>query len=201
MYTIMMLNDKSLITTSKTTLYQREELVDKIQFLFPQNYGDLKLSEFTATLKYVDQGNEVHTETLKPDETFYKNMLRFVLPIDTELNRFAGDIKMRVTLSKNDIDAENKYTLYTGETTISILPISNYFQFIPNESIQNINKKILELDEKIKAQEDFGKKLDSTKADDLSYENNKLSLLAKGKKVGGAVEIEQLKVIEFGNKN
>ena len=196
-----MLNDKSLITTSKTTLYQREELVDKIQFLFPQNYGDLKLSEFTATLKFVDQGNEVHTETLKLDETFYKNMLRFVLPIDTELNRFAGDIKMRVTLSKNDIDAENKYTLYTGETTISILPISNYFQFIPNESIQNINKKILELDEKIKAQEDFGNKLDSTKADDLSYENNKLSLLAKGKKVGSEVEIEQLELVEFGNKN
>lgn len=200
MYTIMMLNDKSLVVTSKTTLYQREKLADKIQFLFPQNYGDLNLSEFTATLKYVDQGNEVHTETLKPDEKPYKNMLRFVLPINTELNRFAGDVIMRITLSKTDID-ENEYILYTGETTISISPISDYFQYVPNESIEILNQKIIELDERIKTQEELGNKLDSSKADDLSYENNKLSLLAKGKKVGNEVEIDQLEVVEFGNKN
>ena len=87
-----MSTDKSLVTTVKTTLYQREKLADKIQFLFPQNYGDLKLSEFTATLKYLDYGNEAHAETLIPDEELYKDMIRFVLPIDTDLNRFAGDI-------------------------------------------------------------------------------------------------------------
>ena len=90
LYTIIMSTDKSLITTVKTTLYQREKLADKIQFLFPQNYGDLKLSEFTATLKYLDHGNEAHAETLIPDEELYKDMIRFVLPIDTDLNRFAN---------------------------------------------------------------------------------------------------------------
>ena len=192
----MMLNDKRLVVTSKATLYQREKLADKIQFLFPQNYGDLKLSEFTATLKYVDQGNEVHTETLILDENLYKNMLRFILPVNTELNRFAGNVTMRIVLSKTDI-AENEYTLYTGETIITISPISDYFQYLPNESIEILNRKIIELDERIKTQEELGNRLDSTKADDLSYKNNKLSLLAKGKKIGNEVEIDQLEIVEF----
>lgn len=48
-------DDKSLTATVVTTLYQREKLADKIQILIPQKYGDLKLVEFTALLKYVDQ--------------------------------------------------------------------------------------------------------------------------------------------------
>ena len=43
MYTIVMGQDKSLITTVKETIYRREKLVDKIQFLIPQKYNDINL--------------------------------------------------------------------------------------------------------------------------------------------------------------
>lgn len=36
MYTIIMNNDKQLIGSKKTTLYQREKLADQIRFLIPQ---------------------------------------------------------------------------------------------------------------------------------------------------------------------
>ena len=60
MYTIVMRDDKSLRVTQKTTLYQREKLVDKIEILIPQQYEEMDLSEFTAILKYLDQGNVAH---------------------------------------------------------------------------------------------------------------------------------------------
>ena len=196
-----MSTDKSLVTTVKTTLYQREKLADEIQFLFPQNYGNLNLSEFTATLKYLDQGNEAHAEILIPDEELYKDMIRFVLPVDTNLNRFAGDITIRITLTKVDMDNKKNYILHTGETNISISPLSDYFQFVSDKSLEIIDQKIIELDTRIKAQEQISDSFDLTKADDLSYENNRLSLLAKGKKIGKEVELnaEQGEVVEFSD--
>ena len=86
MYTILMNSDKSLVCTSRTTLYQRDKLVDKLQILIPQTYEDINLSDFTAVLKYIDQGNEVHSEILIKDEEVYKeSYLRYTLPIDTNL--------------------------------------------------------------------------------------------------------------------
>ena len=64
MYTIIMENDKSLRKGSVCTIYQREKLVDNIQFLLPLTYGKFDLSTFTVVLKYVDQGNIAHTEVL-----------------------------------------------------------------------------------------------------------------------------------------
>lgn len=46
--------DKSLTSSIKTTLYQREKLTNKIQFLFPQYYENLSLDECTETLKYLE---------------------------------------------------------------------------------------------------------------------------------------------------
>ena len=64
-YTIIMDKHKQLVTTVGQTIYQRENLVDKIQFLFPQKYENFNLSEFTAILKYVDQANVPHSENLQ----------------------------------------------------------------------------------------------------------------------------------------
>lgn len=66
--------DKSLTSSIKTTLYQREKLANKIQFLFPQYYEDLSLDECTATLKYLDTGNEPHSEILVKDDELYKDI-------------------------------------------------------------------------------------------------------------------------------
>ena len=62
LYTIVMNKNKELVTTVKTTLYQREKLIDKIQFLIPEMYNKLSLSDFTVILKYVDQANVPHAE-------------------------------------------------------------------------------------------------------------------------------------------
>ena len=108
MYTIVMRDDKSLRITEKATLYQREKSIDKIQFLIPKTYEGTDISGFTATLKYVDQGNVAHMEilTLTEDEE-YPEYSKYILPVDTNMNQFSGDIKLRITLSKIDLDRLN----------------------------------------------------------------------------------------------
>ena len=112
LYTIIMNKQKELIVTEKTYLYQRENLADKIQFLIPPEYNDLSLTDFTAVLKYVDQGNVAHAETLTKDDELYKGKIRYTLPIDTSLTRFAGDISIRITFSKVDMDTKKQYVLH-----------------------------------------------------------------------------------------
>lgn len=126
MYTILMNSDKSLSKTVVKTLFQGEKLVDKFRFLIPQNYNDLKLSDFTTTLKYIDQGNTVHSEKLTLSEELYQNrMLCFYLPVDSELTKFAGNITIHLVLNKG-----NQYILHSGEATITIDAVSPYYQHL-----------------------------------------------------------------------
>ena len=52
MYTIMMNPDKHLTKTVITTLYQNENLADKLKFIIPRVYEELNLSDFQCSLVY-----------------------------------------------------------------------------------------------------------------------------------------------------
>lgn len=206
MYTIVMGQDKSLITTVKETIYRREKLVDKIQFLIPQKYNDINLSDFTAILKYLDQTDTAHSEILVKDDELYKNHLRFTLPIDTNITKYDGDIHIRITLSKIDAEAQKQYVLHTGETTISVLPLSDYYAFVNDESLEFVDQIVGKLESKIDAVEKIAETYDKEKADNLSYEDNKLQLTSNGEKIGNAVVItsgggttpsDEFEVVEF----
>ena len=206
MYTIVMGQDKSLITTVKETIYRREKLVDKIQFLIPQKYNDINLSDFTVVLKYCDQVNIAHSEFLSKDDVLYKNHLRFFLPIDTNITKYDGDIKIRLTLSKVDAESKKQYVLHTGETVITVLPLSDYYAFVNDESLEFVDQIVGNLEAKIDEVEKIAAIYDKEKADDLSYEDNKLQLTSNGEKIGKAIVItsgggatpsEEFEVVEF----
>ena len=181
--------NKELITTVKTTLYQREKLVDKIQFLIPETYNDSTLSDFTAILKYVDQANVPHAEILIKDEELYKNKLRYTLPVDTNLTRFTGDVSVRLTFSKTDSETKTQYVLHTGEAIISISPLSDFYNFVPDESLEFVDQLVGQLNAKLEATDKIAESYDKSKADDLSYEGNKLQLVSNGEKIGKSVTI------------
>lgn len=195
MYTILMNSDKSLVCTIKTTLYQRDKLVDKLQILIPQTYEDINLSDFTAVLKYVDQGNEVHSEILIQDEELYKeSYLRYTLPVDTNLTRFAGDIKVCLTLNKVDMEEMKEYSLNTGETTITIAPLSDYYKFVSDKSLSVIDQKVNELNVKLEAIDKMAATYDETKADNikLDEETSEIYLTAHDKQIGNKITINDL---------
>lgn len=189
MYIVVMQKDKSLLATVTTTLYQHENLVDKVFFLFPQNYNGLELSECTAVIKYLDQGNVPHTEVLQKSEELYKDHLQYFLPIDSSLTKFAGDVKVRITFSKTDVAENKQYVLNTGEITISIAPLSDYYAFVPDESLEIVDQLIGKLDAKIAATEAIAEIYDKKKADNITYDENKLQLTSNGEKIGNAITI------------
>lgn len=190
-----MQSDKSLICTVKTVLYQRDKLVDKLQILIPQMYEDIDLSDFTTVLKYVDQGNEAHSEILTKDEELYKeSYLRYTLPVDTDLTRFAGDIKICLTLNKVDMDEMKEYSLNTGETTITISPLSDYYNFVSDESLSVIDQKVNELNVKLEAIDKMATTYNEEKADNikLDKETSELYLTANDKQIGDKISIDDL---------
>ncbi len=191
MYTILMLDDKSLCKSVQTTLYQREKLVDKIQFLFPATYEDINLTECDVVLKYVTPDNTTHSEYLIKDEELYKDdYLRCVMNVDTGITKFAGDIILRISFI--NIDSENGVTeevLHTGETTITITPLIDYFEKVGDEALEVLDQRILELKAMIEATTIAVESIDKNKADNIVLEDKTLSLTASGNKIGDSVKI------------
>lgn len=202
MYTIVMRDDKSLRITEKATLYQREKSIDKIQFLIPKTYEGTDISGFTATLKYVDQGNVAHMEvlTLTEDEE-YPEYSKYILPVDTNMNQFSGDIKLRITLSKIDLDSRTQYVLHTGEVIITILPLEDYYAFVTDESLEKIDQIIGAIDTKIEALKKIAEIYDEEKADNIvRQKDGKIQLTSNGVLIGNSVSIngiDGLDLVEF----
>lgn len=183
-------DDKSLTATVVTTLYQREKLADKIQILIPPNYGELDLSEFTATLKYVDQANVPHAEILPKDKDLYKEHIRYVLPVDTNLTQYAGDIAIRITLQKNDMEVRKTYVVHTGELIINISPLKDYYAFVPDESLEFVDQIVSNLQNKIEALDKVADAYDKTKADNIKIENgNEIQLLSNKIPIGDKIVV------------
>ena len=200
MYTIVMRDDKSLRVTKKTTLYQREKLVDKIEILIPQQYEEMDLSEFTAILKYLDQGNVAHAEILTIDKELYNGYLRCVFPVDTKLNQFAGDITIRITLTKTDLESKTQYVLHTGETVITILPLEDYYAFISDGLLEYIDQVVGNIDAKIEAINKISVIYDETKADNIVKNNDgEIQLTSNGLPIGDSIAVDEaeLEVVEF----
>lgn len=183
-------DDKSLTATVVTTLYQREKLADKIQILIHPNYGELDLNEFTATLKYVDQANVPHAEILKKDAELYKEHIRYVLPVDTELTQYAGDITIRLTFTKTDMEVKKVFVVHTGELVIKISPLKDYYSFVPDESLEFVDQIVSDLQNKISALYKIADIYDKTKADNIQIKNGKtLQLLSNHIPIGDEVTV------------
>ena len=201
MYTILMNNDKSLIASVRTTIYQRENLVDKIQFLCPQKYDDVNLADYVAVLKYVDQGNELHFEVLAKDSELYKNRLRYILPVDTKLTRFAGNVSVRI-LFVQDISYNSLLNpvLKTGDNIITITKDETII-YSPD-----VAASVSVLQNRVTSNEKSIDELKSGKADNISYDNksNQLSLKS-GDIVLGTATLEDceegIPIVDIGSGN
>ena len=204
MYTILMDKHKQLVKTVETKLYQREKLTEKLQFLFPKIYNDIDLSEFTIILKFIDQQGVSHAEILSPDDALYKGKIRCTMPIDSGLTKFSGDISIRITFEKIDVENQTQYVLHTGETTITISPLKDYYCFVPDKSLEFVDQLVGNLEAKIEATEKIADIYDKSKADNISYSNNNLQLTANGEKIGDSITLsdetaiaESFNVVEF----
>ena len=194
MITVLMQSDKTLVISEPGKIYQREKLVDKIRFLVPAVYDvngvGMDLTQFTTTLEYVDQANVVQTEALTASEDLYKEkFIEYTLPFDTNVSRYAGDIELRLSLVHFDADTGYNYVLHTGHTKITVSPLSDWYKFVSDESLDAIDQKMSELDSKLTALDEMAGTYAANQVDDLKLTNSLLQVSSKGTPLGNGVTI------------
>lgn len=212
MYTILMRDDKTLVATSKAQIFQRETMIDNLQFLLPQEYDGKDLSDATVVLKYYDPANIAHMEILTKDEDLYKDKyLRYVLPIDTKITKYAGDVVLHLTVVRMSAEGDlHEEILHTYDITLTVSPMRDLFEYVGDELLEKIDQKIVDMAAKIKAVHKIAATIDQQidaldkqieelnqvaeeictgKGDDLIVEGSKLKLSADGEAIGEGVDI------------
>ena len=198
MYTILINDDNTLTTSVRERIMQRSKLVDSLHFLCPQTYKELDMDDFTVTLEYIlPVSREYKTEELVKSDELYKEMLEYKLQFDTDLTKEAGEIEVKLTFSKVDLDEDGnniQYVRKISSTTITIVPIEAWCDIIPDKALDAIDQRIIKTDAQIKALLEANEITRIEKADNLVLDSDtkELYLTAEGEQIGDKVKLSDL---------
>ena len=198
MYTILVNDDNTLTTSVRERIMQRSKLVDSLHFLVSPTYKGLDMTDFTVTMEYIlPVSKEYVSEVLVKSEELYKEMLEYKLPFDTDLTKEAGEIEVKLTFSKVDLDEDGndvQYVRKISATSITIVPIESWCDIIPDKALDAIDQRIIKTDAQIKALLEANEITRLEKADNLvlDNENKELYLTAEGNQIGDKVKLSDL---------
>ena len=198
MYTILVNDDNTLTTSIRERIMQRSKLVDSLHFLVSPTYKGLDMTDFTVTMEYIlPVSKEYVSEVLVKSEELYKEMLEYKLPFDTDLTKEAGEIEVKLTFSKVDLDADGndiQYVRKISATSITIIPVESWCDIIPDKALDAIDQRIIKTDAQIKALLEANEITRLEKADNLvlDNENKELYLTAEGNQIGDKVKLSDL---------
>ena len=198
MYTILINDDNTLTTSVRERIMQRSKLVDSLHFLCPPTYKELDMADFTVTLEYIlPVSREYKTEELVKSDELYKEMLEYKLSFDTDLTKEAGEIEVKLTFSKVDLDEDGnniQYVRKISSTTITIVPIESWCDIIPDKALDAIDQRIIKTDAQIKALLEANEITRIEKADNLVLDSDtkELYLTAEGEQIGDKVKLSDL---------
>lgn len=194
-YTILVNNDNELLTTVKERIMQKSKLVDSLRFLVDPIYKDTDMTDFTVTMEYrLPVSKEYHFEILTLSEEKYKEKLEYTLPFDTSLTKEAGDIEIQLSFASPVMQMDGtvlQYVRKTSPTTITIIPINAWSEMIPDNILTPLDQRLLKLDAQMQELLDVADAVQDSKADDITFENNKLQLTSNGKKIGVGVDCDK----------
>ena len=198
MYTILVNDDNTLTTSIRERIMQRSKLVDSLHFLVSPTYKGLDMTDFTVTMEYIlPVSKEYVSEVLVKSEELYKEMLEYKLPFDTDLTKEAGEIEVKLTFSKVDLDEDGndiQYVRKISATSITIVPIESWCDIIPDKALDAIDQRIIKTDAQIKVLLESNEITRIEKADNLvlDSENKELYLTAEGNQIGDKVKLSEL---------
>ena len=177
---------------------QRSKLVDSLHFLVSPTYKGLDMTDFTVMMEYIlPVSKEYVSEVLVKSEELYKEMLEYKLPFDTDLTKEAGEIEVKLTFSKVDLDEDGndiQYVRKISATSITIVPIESWCDIIPDKALDAIDQRIIKTDAQIKALLEANEITRIEKADNLVLDSDtkELYLTAEGEQIGDKVKLSDL---------
>ena len=212
-YIISVGNDNSLYGSHKERIMQKEKLFNKLWFLVAPYYNGYDMSKCTVTMRYMlPISKEFKTETLKLSEERYKDHLKYVLPIDTNLSKEWGNIELNLTFTMLDVDNNGNVVQRVRKTDNHILHVTqlpNWDSVIPDSALSALDQRIIKLDAQMKAIEEMNQIVADSKADNIKYNEttNELQLLSGEKEIGNKVTLKSgdasledgVPVIDFNN--
>lgn len=210
MYTFLINEDNTLTCSIQDAIMERSKMVDKLHFLADPTYKGVDMTDCTVNLEYVlPISKRYKTEILTKSDELYKNKLEYILPFDTDLTSEPGDIQIQLTFLAATMDSDGttvQHVRKVGPGVIHIVPIQNWSDLIPDAALSSVDQRLLAAEAMLKALSDRNAAIFDSKADNLSYIDQKLQLTANGKPIGNAVKITQesvetedgsLRVVEF----
>lgn len=210
MYTFLINEDNTLTCSVQDAIMERSKMVDKLHFLADPTYKGVDMTDYIVNLEYVlPISKRYKTEILTKSDELYKNKLEYILPFDTDLTSEPGDIQMQLTFLAVTMDSDGttvQHVRKVGPGVIHIVPIQNWSDLIPDAALSSVDQRLLAAEAMLKALSDRNAAIFDSKADNLSYIDQKLQLTANGKPIGNAVKITQesvetedgsLRVVEF----
>lgn len=113
--TIKMENDKSLVITQRSTIYQGENGTEQLIFLLPETYGGNQVDSFQVSLFCVLPDGSLRTYALSRDETMHLGYLRYIIDVTAGLTGLAGNVSLWLAATAPDGDI-----FKTGSATIVV---------------------------------------------------------------------------------
>lgn len=210
MYTFLINENNTLTCSVQAAIMERSKMVDKLHFLADPTYKGVDMTDYTVNLEYIlPISKRYKTEILTKSDELYKNKLEYILPFDTDLTSEPGDIQIQLTFLAVTMDSDGttvQHVRKVGPGVIHIVPIQNWSDLIPDAALSSVDQRLLVAEAMLKALSDRNAAIFDSKADNLSYIDQKLQLTANGKPIGNAVKITQesvetedgsLRVVEF----
>lgn len=198
-YIFLLENDNEIISTHREVLMQRSKLVDEIWFLVNPKYKTTKndMSVFSVMLEYIlPNSKSYHSVELVQDKEGYKEYLKYVVPLDTNLSSESGDIQLQLSFIYVGLDADGNGVQKVRKTKPAILhitPVAAWGDIIPDCALSAIDQRIIKTQAQIKALEALAG-LSGGNVDNLVYDDKSetLQLMAGDKAVGNKVSIKDM---------
>lgn len=179
MYVIKMEDDKSLVTTIKSTIYRGELNANHLLFLLPNEWEGHLLADYGVRLDYIAPDGVGHSEILCAEKDSYKGYLQFYVPVDCPMTDQAGSVELWLSI----LDMYGTVVIKTGSNYLLVeerKAISGYYPAEKRDLLDTLASDV--------------ETLKHTKADNLIYnaKDDFLQLSAEGEPIGD-------KVITAGN--
>lgn len=186
------------------------------------------MTNFTVILNYLDGAGTVHTEILEryghydpvseryiyedyqKDENTDPTHMIYRLPVTTKITNLIGDVTMNLKLQYADYTAQTEdpatepvpllYQMATGDTTISVLPVVDYYSIISSDTLSEIVQQIdilkaraNSLEDRADAQEDDLSETKENMVNDVVLNEDRLILKnSKDEQVGNEIHMNDL---------
>lgn len=199
-YIFLLENDNEVTASHREVLMQRSKLVDEIWFLVNPKYKNLEenMSVFSVVMEYIlPISKSYRSVELVKDSEDYKEYLKYVVPLDTDLSSEAGDIQLQLSFIYVGLDADGKDVQRVRKTKpakLHITPIAAWGDIIPDDCLSPIDQRIIKTQAQIKELGYYAEIINENQVNNLVYNSDEdtLHLMAGDKVVGDKVSVKEM---------